>query len=402
MYPGDTIFTRLLPAIQRTISFRSFNLESDLDLVHRWVNMDYTQKFWRLAYSKEQLYDLYYAIQRNSNGHSYLGLLDGQPICQWDLYRVLADEINKHIPGASPHDCGFHLLMAPNENPIPGLSTAIVDAWIDYYFSFPDARVMYAEPDILNKRSNRILQRTGFQFHSEIQMSYKTANLYSITKEHFMSRSIYSQQEQMQATGFPPAFFKPESDFSEPLFSTTNKNLEATITFRSLILGDDLSTLHYWVTQPYTEKYWQLNVSESELRSIYQNILDNPLSHSFIATIDGKMVCQVDLYHVGQEEIKDHITEQSSGHCGLHILMLPPRESRKGLTEAMLQAFTEYFFSFLEAEVLYGEPDIANQWGNIAAKRAGFQLQKTITLSYKTANLYAITKQQFHATHPIL
>ena len=51
---------------------------------------------------------------------------------------------------------------------------------------------------------------------------------------------------------------------------------------------------------------------------------------------------------------------------------------------------------FPEAETLYGEPDAANTPANLAAKRAGFQFQKTIQLSYKTANLYAITKDQFH------
>lgn len=153
-------------------------------MIHQWVNMDYTKAFWRLAIDKQQLYALYYSIQRNSNGHSYIGLLDEQPICQFDVYRILADEIKKHIP-ATENDCGFHLLMAPNEKPISGLSVAIVHTYLSYFFGFPEATVMYAEPDIRNHRSNRIVQRAGFRFHHPIEMSYKTANLYSITKQQF-------------------------------------------------------------------------------------------------------------------------------------------------------------------------------------------------------------------------
>lgn len=147
--------------------------------------MDYTRKFWRLPYSLDELYTLYYSIQRNSNGHSYLGLLDNQPICQFDLYRVLADEISTNIPEASTQDCGFHLLMAPNENPIRGLSVAIVGAFMDYYFSFSEAGTMYAEPDIENNRSNQILQRVGFIFSHQIKMSYKNANLWHLTIQHY-------------------------------------------------------------------------------------------------------------------------------------------------------------------------------------------------------------------------
>ena len=55
----------------------------------------------------------------------------------------------------------------------------------EYYFSFPEAERMYAEPDITNPRSNRILQQVGFQFIESIKMSYKTANLYVLTRDRF-------------------------------------------------------------------------------------------------------------------------------------------------------------------------------------------------------------------------
>jgi RimJ/RimL family protein N-acetyltransferase len=130
-------------------------------------------------------------------------------------------------------------------------------------------------------------------------------------------------------------------------------------------------------------------------------VLDNPSAHSFIGLFNNKMVCQIDCYHASADELKDHVAI-SSGNCGLHILMLPPRQLQKGLTVAMLKAFIKFFFSFGAAQTLFGEPDHRNTAANIAAKRSGFEFQKQIPLSYKTANLYSITKQQFHATHSIL
>lgn len=187
-YPGEIIFTRHIIQLNKTLSFRSLNLGTDLNMIHKWVNMDYTLAYWRLNGSKQHLYELYYSIQRNSNGHSYIALLDDQPICQFDVYRILADEIRQFIP-ANENDCGFHLLMAPNEKPISGLSVAIVQAYLSYYFTFREATQMFAEPDIRNNRSNQILQRAGFSFHHSIEMSYKTANLYSITKQNFNETS---------------------------------------------------------------------------------------------------------------------------------------------------------------------------------------------------------------------
>lgn len=183
-YPGDIIFSRHIQSLQKTVSFRSFDLEKDTDLIHHWVNQPYALPFWQLDGKRDRVYDLYYNIQRNSNGHSYLGLLDDQPICQFDVYRVLADELRHFVP-ADENDCGFHLLMAPNDQPIPGLTLMIVESFLYYFFSFGQARQMYAEPDLTNRRSNRILQQLGFTYHHAIEMSYKTAKLYSITKEQF-------------------------------------------------------------------------------------------------------------------------------------------------------------------------------------------------------------------------
>ena len=183
-YPGDIIFSSYVPSLHKHISFRSMALETDTDMIFDWVNRDYALKYWQLNGSRQRVFDTYYNIQRNSNGHSYIGLLDKKPICQFDVYRVMADEIIQYIT-ADGNDCGFHLLMAPNDSPVQDLSLLVTRTFLQYYFSFQEARRMFAEPDIENQRSNRILQRAGFGFLQGIRMSYKTANLYCITKDEF-------------------------------------------------------------------------------------------------------------------------------------------------------------------------------------------------------------------------
>jgi RimJ/RimL family protein N-acetyltransferase len=200
-----------------------------------------------------------------------------------------------------------------------------------------------------------------------------------------------------------PLFCKPLHGMQETeiLFLLPDKDLNGTIAFRSLSLTNDIDTIHNWVNQPYSRRYWQMNVDKQTLYDTYAALLINPSSHSFIGLFNGNIVCQIDCYNVAADELKNHV-KISPGNCGLHILMLPPRQSQKGLTEAMLKAFIKFYFSFGAAQTLYGEPDHRNTAANLAARRTGFKFQKTITLSYKTANLFSITKQQFHATYPIL
>ena len=68
----------------------------------------------------------------------------------------------------------------------------------------------------------------------------------------------------------------------------------------------------------------------------------------------------------------------------------------KGLSRIMLRAFFEFHFSFKEAERLFGEPDRENTLANRLAVSAGMEFLYKIRLSGKEANLYSITKQQFH------
>src|SRR5579872_6137707 len=182
LYPGEIIFKKFLNDLG-TLAFRSFNLDRDEEMIHDWVNREYALRYWQLDGPRSRVHDTYYAIQRSGEGHSFIGLLNGVPICQFDVYRVLADEIRDFIPAPDPQDCGFHLLMAPNERPIAGLSVAVTRAMLAYYFSFPPARRMYAEPDTRNPRSNRILELVGFSRIEQIQMSYKTANLCVLTRD---------------------------------------------------------------------------------------------------------------------------------------------------------------------------------------------------------------------------
>lgn len=172
--------------LAQAISFRSLDLQEDLPQIHEWVNMDYTSRYWQMDGPFEWLREIYEQILSHPNAHSFVGYYGDQLICQLDVYQIGVDELSYLIPEAS-HQCGFHLLMAPNKLPIKGLTSAIIKSFLEFYFSFETSEKMYAEPDASNQKSIDLLQEAGFCFLKTIELSYKTAHLFYLDKKSFLN-----------------------------------------------------------------------------------------------------------------------------------------------------------------------------------------------------------------------
>jgi Acetyltransferase (GNAT) domain len=175
--------------LTQSIAYRSLDLIKDLSLIHQWVNAPYAKSFWNIPGSPGLLHACYQCIMQNPNGHSFVGLLEDALICQFDVYRVQADELYQLLqPGidVAGDEAGFHLIMAPidrNNLPAKGLTIAVIRTFLNWYFSFPEATVMWAEPDINNARSIRLVKLLGFEYVKTVTMSYKTAEVYRLSRE---------------------------------------------------------------------------------------------------------------------------------------------------------------------------------------------------------------------------
>jgi acetyl CoA:N6-hydroxylysine acetyl transferase len=162
------------------IAWRSMNVLQDAPLIHQWVNREYAKAFWNMTGSLGLFQSCYQCIMQNPYAHSFIACRKGQPTAQLDIYKVVADELADHVD-AGQDDCGFHLIMAPierNNLPARGLTVAIIQSFLDWYFSFAQAKVMWAEPDSRNAKSIRLLKALGFEYVKKIQMSYKEALVY--------------------------------------------------------------------------------------------------------------------------------------------------------------------------------------------------------------------------------
>ncbi|MGC4233248.1 MAG: GNAT family N-acetyltransferase [Niabella sp.] len=182
--PGTLLFTRSVPELDASFSFRSLDPNFDFDRIYDWVNQAYAQKFWQLKGSRSMIETLYKGILSNPQVHAFIGLVDQAPVCQIELYALPADELAGHLPARSG-DCGLHILMCPPRQMQKGWSFYALRLFQEFYFSFPEAQRLFAEPDRENHAANQLAMNTGFRFLKTIELSYKTANLYCLDRQDF-------------------------------------------------------------------------------------------------------------------------------------------------------------------------------------------------------------------------
>ncbi len=180
---SNLVFEHHYPSGQ-ICALRSLVIKKDINILHHWVNEPYAKAYWQMDGPKQQLQSVYQSVLKNPNGHSFIGLLDEELVCQIDLYRVQSSDLGRYIRHQY-HDCGMHLLMAPVTFPVPGLSRMVMETFLRYYFSFPEAENLFAEPDIHNHKACKLLGKSKFSFVQNIMLTDKAASLYLITRKQF-------------------------------------------------------------------------------------------------------------------------------------------------------------------------------------------------------------------------
>ncbi|MFF7994853.1 GNAT family N-acetyltransferase [Kitasatospora xanthocidica] len=153
-------------------------LPTDLDLLAGWMNDPEVAAFWELA-GPPEVTGRHVRAQLDGDGRSVpcLGLLDGEPMSYWEVYRADLDPLAAHYP-ARPHDTGVHLLLGPAASRGRGLGAVLLAALAErILLRRPSCRRVVAEPDVRNRRSVRAFERAGFRAAAELDLPDKRAAL---------------------------------------------------------------------------------------------------------------------------------------------------------------------------------------------------------------------------------
>lgn len=165
----------------QTLIFRSLRMQQDLPIIQHWAPSSYWREFWVFQQYIENIVDIYQAVQKNPDSHCIVGLLDEQLVAQIDLYKAAAADFGKHVPVT------FNDTMVRFQIKSSLLSPqAVIQAFQCWYFNFPYAGNLYAEPDIHNHVVCRMLEATGFIFQRNLILTHKAASIYLLTKKRYL------------------------------------------------------------------------------------------------------------------------------------------------------------------------------------------------------------------------
>jgi len=153
------------PSTQCRIYFRSPELKRDIPFLQLWGNI-----------SMEILQD----FSKNQDRHLFIGMAGHKRICLIELYCAEIHPLGKHID-VHPDDCCMQILINPFFEPASDMTKNVLPSFLPYYFSFPQAKCLYAIAEIHQYKNCRILEQSGFIFQQNIILPSIAASLYLIT-----------------------------------------------------------------------------------------------------------------------------------------------------------------------------------------------------------------------------
>lgn len=156
----------------------------DAELIHGWVTEE-RARFWMMRdHTLEEVREIYQWIHEQETHAAYLVRLDGRPVALFQTYDPRAEEIGEHYD-VQDGDVGIHLLMGPAEQPISGLTGAVMDATGELVFADPSARRIVLEPDARNTKMQRLVDARAMERAGLVELEKKQATLLFHTRERF-------------------------------------------------------------------------------------------------------------------------------------------------------------------------------------------------------------------------
>ncbi|WP_232679015.1 GNAT family N-acetyltransferase [Nocardioides sp. R-C-SC26] len=156
----------------------------DAAMLHAWVTAE-RGRFWMMAdHTVEEVREVYQWIADQPTHAAYLVRADGRVVALFQTYDPRAEEIGDHYEYEAG-DIGVHLMMAPADPPVHGLTAHVMD-WLEAcVFADPAVRRIVAEPDAANDKIQRVIDARGVERERLIRLDRKTATLLFVTREDF-------------------------------------------------------------------------------------------------------------------------------------------------------------------------------------------------------------------------
>ncbi|MFM0276628.1 GNAT family N-acetyltransferase [Paraburkholderia sediminicola] len=183
--PRGVVYERQLPHLDLTFSLRTIDVERDLELFNRWMNLPNVASVWDQA--DDSITHARFLADQEADPHTQtlFGCFNGEPFAYFEVYWVKEDRLAPFCD-AGDYDRGIHILVGNRRHQGP----AKLEAWLRSLFHYvfldePRTRVIYGEPRIDNARWIAYMQEQGGMKLKEFDFPHKRAALVGLSRETY-------------------------------------------------------------------------------------------------------------------------------------------------------------------------------------------------------------------------
>lgn len=168
----------------RRFIIKPMNLDKELGILHKWLNMNYA-KFWMLqGTTQEQVRTEFEHMEKQGN-RFFIGEFEGSPAFMAVFYDASKDQISNYY-NYKKGDFGMHVLVAPAEKPIHGFTWNVFKTIMEFMFSYEEVKRVVVEPDRDNEKIHKLNKRAGFEYLKEVKLPEKWASLALCTRKQYL------------------------------------------------------------------------------------------------------------------------------------------------------------------------------------------------------------------------
>ncbi|MBD8893277.1 GNAT family N-acetyltransferase [Roseibium litorale] len=186
-HPQGVVYERYDPVADVTVSFRTVDIDRDLDTFHRWMNDGRVAYFWELAWEKPKLRDYLAAFEARPHTYPLIGCFNGEDAGYFETYWVREDRLGPFYD-SGPWDRAWHGLIGERKH----LGRAKTGAWlrglIHYLFlDCPMTENIMGEPRVDNAKLLSYAAEVGYEKVGEFDFPHKRSALMRCTRDRFFS-----------------------------------------------------------------------------------------------------------------------------------------------------------------------------------------------------------------------
>jgi RimJ/RimL family protein N-acetyltransferase len=189
--PIGRVYSRFIPWLSKTVSFRVVDVERDLSLVHRWLNDPRVDAFWSEAGDLDKHRDYLSRILSDPHMLPLIGCFGDRPFGYFELYWAKENRIAPFYDAAD-YDRGWHVIVGEDDFRGRDFITAWLPSLMHYMF-LDDDRTMriVGEPAAAHLQQLRNLDCAGFARIKNFDFPHKRATLVMLLRERFFGDRLW-------------------------------------------------------------------------------------------------------------------------------------------------------------------------------------------------------------------